>query len=648
MRPVTFLITLLLLLPAMVFSQSERNLLTGKFSKGLLKETLTMDFLRQEFPHYTDRTKWESVNPVYKKKLVTDGEAALDYTWQTIPAQAYLEYVRSGNRRIMEDVYNENIAALKKLAFAELIEGKGRFIPQLINGTWAICEITSWSISAAMNLQKAGAGLPDVEEPVIELGAGITVNAMAWIYYQFHESFNAAGPLVSKRIEQEINRRVLEPYYTRNDFWWMALDGKKRMVNNWNIWLNYNMLTTILLLEKDPQKRVDGVYKTMLSADQFINYYKNDGACEEGPAYWAHAGGMLYNYLSLLGMATGNKISIFDQPLVKNIGSYFANAYIDSSWFLNYADAAAKYTADASLVYLYGKSTGDQPLEQFGAWLAKDQHWDQAVPVETMYGGMRNLFLAPEIMAAPAKQPFTGSAWMPETGIAVARDREGTQKGFYFSALGGHNDESHNHNDVGTTVLFYNGQPVLIDVGSETYTRQTFGPERYSIWTMRSIYHNVPFINGVEQKEGRQYAAKDVSFVNTRSTAKFSLDLSAAYPPTAQVKDWKRTYTLNRGKSFSIADNYELAANENNTVIYFMTSAITRKAGNGSVVLNTGTDQLEMKYDPSALEFTVEDVPIKDSRLLQSWPPVIYRIGFRVLNKGLKGSHLITIRKINN
>ncbi len=147
----------------------------------------------------------------------------------------------------------------------------------------------------------------------------------------------------------------------------MALDGKKRMVNNWNVWLNYNMLTTILLVEEDTAKRIDGIYKTMRSVDQFINYYKEDGACEEGPAYWSHAGGMLYNYLSLLQTATGCAGEYFRQALIKNIGTYICKAYIYSNWFLNYADAAARIKANAGLVYHFGKAVHEPGMQQFEA-----------------------------------------------------------------------------------------------------------------------------------------------------------------------------------------------------------------------------------------------------------------------------------------
>ncbi|MGN6416836.1 MAG: heparinase II/III domain-containing protein [Pseudobacter sp.] len=626
-------------------AQSQRNWLAGSFSPEEVSASINIGNLNRQFPEYKNRARWESIDPVYKKKLIEDGESALNYNWQTVPATVYLEYIKTGNRYLMEDLYNMNLAAIKKLAFAELAEGKARFIPQLINGVWAVSEISSWSISASLNLQRAGAGLPDVNEPVIELGAGITVNVLAWTYHLFKDEFDKESKLVTARLRQEINRRILEPYYTRNDFWWMALDGKQRMVNNWNVWLNYNMLTTILLVEENAEKRKNGIYKTMRSVDQFINYYKEDGACEEGPAYWSHAGGMLFNYLSLLQLATDGKVNIFSKPLIRNIGNYICKAYIDSSWYLNYADASARIKADASLIWHFGKAVQDTGMQQFGAWLAKDQHWEKSVPVDNMYGGFRNLFTATEILESKAQQPFLAAAWMKETGIAVARDQEGSGKGFYFSALGGHNDESHNHNDVGTCVLYYNGQPLLIDLGNETYNKKTFGPERYSIWTMRSAYHNVPLINGVEQKEGKQYAAKQVSFENKKKTAVFKADIAAAYPETAGVSKWERVYTLKRGQSFTISDNYTLRTNKGNTALYFLTSASPGLVKPGLLQFKAGDEKIFMDFNPGQFELVIEPIPITDKKLLESWPPLIHRLVFKLRPGHTKASHHIVFRK---
>src|SRR3546814_10539817 len=102
------------------------------------------------------------------------------------------------------------------------------------------------------------------------------------------------------------------------------------MVNNWNPWCNFNVLTCFMLLEEDPDKLAAGVYRTMRSVDQFINYNHLDGACEEGPSYWGHAAGKLYDYLQLLSYATENQVTIFDQPIIRNMGEYIARSYVRS------------------------------------------------------------------------------------------------------------------------------------------------------------------------------------------------------------------------------------------------------------------------------------------------------------------------------
>lgn len=619
-------------------AQRPRNLLQQAASKETIAASLQPAAFQSKIPSYTNRAFWDGLNPEYRKTMISAGEEALSYAWKTVPAMAYLEFVRSGNRVVMENVYNENLSAFRKLVFAELTEGKRRFLPQIINGAWALCEITSWSASASIGLQKKGAGLPDKDEPILELVAGITGNDMAWVYFLFNKEFDKESPLISARIYDEIQRRVLKPFYDRIDFWWMALDGKERMVNNWNVWLNYNALTCMMLVEKDRNKQIEGVYKTMRSVDQFINYYKDDGGCEEGPAYWTHAGGMLYNYLDLLRECTNGKVDLFSDTLIRNIGAYIAKAYIAGDYYLNYADAAARLKPEAMLVYLYGDAINDNMLKGFGAFLAQQQDWKSKVPAENLYGGMRNLQQLDKLLAYPPAQPLMQYAWMEGTGIAMARDKEGSTAGFYFSALAGHNDESHNHNDVGTCVLYYNGKPMLIDVGSETYTRQTFSHERYTIWTMRSLYHNLPVINGTEQKHGRRYEANATKFKNTTSAASFTTNIAKAYPDSAAINTWTRSYELKRGKSFTINDKYVLNEVKKETALHFMTSAAVTKIKDGTVQFTHDGAQLYLHYNPKQLQLEIEEVPVTDKRLLQSWPPALHRLKFRVMSQAKSGS----------
>lgn len=621
-------------------AQKKRDLLIS-FGQETVQKNLVKDESWVKFPAYTDRAKWESLPQSYRSKLIEDAEAALTYKWQTVPLTTYLEFIRSGNRRIMEDIYSANTLTLRKLALAELAEGKGRFMDQIINGIWAISEMSSWALSAHLPNQKDTAGVPNVERPIIDLGVGNTSAMLAWIHFFFHKEFDKINPYIAARIRYEINERVLKPFYSRNDFWWMALEKEGVMVNNWNVWVNYNSLTCMMLIEKDPQKRMEGVYKTMRSVDKFINYYKDDGACEEGPSYWSHAGGMLYEYLDLLHQATNGVIDKFNDPLIKNIGSYIYNANINDNWYLNYADASGKINADAGLIFDYGKAVKDSTMRRFGAFLAVQQNWKQAVPTPTLETGVRNLFAAKEILADDPAVPMVKEFWMSQTQIMGARDKAGSSEGFYFSAIGGHNAESHNHNDVGTCILFYNGKPVLIDIGSGTYTRQTFSGERYNIWTMRSAYHNVPLINGIEQKQGIQYASKNPQFKSTSSAVTFSQNIAAAYPDSAQVKEWIRTYELKREKSFTVSDKYLLNTNNGKNELHFMTNNEVKKVKDGQLQFSLDGSGITASYNPKLADVEIEPIEIKDARLLASWPRTIYRIIFKLKNTTNTGSNSI-------
>ncbi len=96
---------------------------------------------------------------------------------------------------------------------------------------------------------------------------------------------------------------------------------------------------------------------------------------------------------------------------------------------------------------------------------------------------------------------------------------------------GGHNGESHNHNDVGSLMVYVDGHPLLVDAGNMVYTAKTFSDARYTLWNCRSMYHNVPLIGGFEQCAGAEYAARNFRTLLDGA----SLDMAGAYPAEAGV-----------------------------------------------------------------------------------------------------------------
>jgi hypothetical protein len=215
--------------------------------------------------------------------------------------------------------------------------------------------------------------------------------------------------------------------------------------------------------------------------------------------------------------------------------------------------------------------------------------------------------------------------------LMVARDAAGTTDGLYVAAWGAHNGQSHNHNDVGNYIVYQNGQPVLIDVGRPTYTRQTFSSDRYKIWAMQSAYHNLPTVNGHMQGVGRQYAANDVAYQADDSDAELKMNLAVAYPSAAGIASWNRTVRFSRGDSVQVTDDFNLREESSDIVEHLITSCDVEILGEGRLRLfdkEAGTD-VQIRYSPTELKVDVEAIDLEDAKLAEMWGPKLRRVSLR-------------------
>jgi hypothetical protein len=297
----------------------ERNILAGEARAIDMAKVLVTDNSWIKLPGYNNRLFWQNLPSGIRSEYIAKAESYLKYDWPVVKATDYLEFIRSGARH--QEVYGACSDALNSLVMGELAEGKGRFMDQIVNAVWYFSEQTWWGWSAHLGSQKAGAGLPDINDPFVDLGVGEIASDLSWTWYLFHEEFDKIHPLISVRLKQEIMNKALIPYFTRNDFWYMGFAGGRP--NNWNPWINYNILNCFLLIETDPSKKVAEVEKIINSIDKFLNGYSDDGGCDEGPSYWGAAGALLYESLEVMKDVTGGKFDVFNDPLIQNIGKYF-------------------------------------------------------------------------------------------------------------------------------------------------------------------------------------------------------------------------------------------------------------------------------------------------------------------------------------
>lgn len=639
MKLLPFIITALVgLYSAGAHAYADRNMLQKITDADKLKTVLVTQQKWVAYPAYENRSDWNRLFAGAKAEIIGRGEKQLNYEWQVVKATDYIEFEKSGSREIMEAPFNDNNLAIIDLFLAEMAEGKGRFMPQLINGVFHTCEMTSWALSAHLITQKVHRSLPSHREQLIDLTSGDLSSMLAWVYYFLHNEFDKVNPTISLRLYDELQRRTIEPYMNDgNYYWWQAFRATPTtMVNNWNPWCNSNVLQTLMLIENDQEKLARGVYRTMQSVDRFLNYIHADGACEEGPSYWGHAGGKLFDYLELLSEVTGGKVSLFNEPMIKNIGEYISRSYVGDGWVVNFADASAKGGGDAPLIYRFGKAVGSSEMMGFAAMMNKHQ-----VPRNRdIYRILKAFAIQDELSATQPAHVTPPHTWYPETEFCYMRDKSG----IFFAAKGGYNDESHNHNDAGTFSLWMQNIPVIVDAGVGTYTRQTFSSERYSIWTMQSNYHNLPLINGVPQKYGRNYKATQVKYDKKGNS--FSAQIATAYPQEAKVESWIRSYALKSGKLL-ISDNFRLKEAAANNTVHFMTWGKVDISTPGKVHIEVDGCKALLEYNPAEMEAATETIELTDPRLSTVWGNCLYRISLTAKTLSEKGNYTYFIKHLD-
>lgn len=200
-----------------------RNILANEALSINLHKSLITDNSWIKLPDYKNRQFWQNLPPNIKQEYISRAEKSLDYAWPAVKATDYLEFIRSGNRR--QEAFAACSNALINLVMGELVEGNGRFTDQIINAVWYFSEQTWWGWSAHLGSQKSGAGLPDVNDPTVDLGVGEVANNLSWTLYFFKDEFNKVHPLIAQRLQQEITGKVLNPYFNRDDFWYMGFTG---------------------------------------------------------------------------------------------------------------------------------------------------------------------------------------------------------------------------------------------------------------------------------------------------------------------------------------------------------------------------------------------------------------------------------------
>ncbi|NRA39633.1 MAG: heparinase II/III family protein [Planctomycetes bacterium] len=603
-------------------------MLTTKYSEAQFLELLDN---RQwcYLPTYNDEKFWQSRAvqcPEMVQGVLQTAEELLAEPWPELSSELYGEFERNGNRNNFESRYFFRRNALSVWCVAEMLQREGRYLNIIAEHIADIIAEDNWCVPAHnMEIHQRGS---KENSYIVDLFAAETAMLLASWWKCIGDELPTADTL-GEKIRTTVEQRVLGPVDSGVEYWW--LQGR----NNWCPWCASNCLIAAAQLWEDRERFARLAYYLSGAVDKFIDKYPSDGGCDEGPGYWNKAAGAMFVFLETLHSCSDGALGIFTEIKIANMANFIQTAHMHNDWFLNFADAYAKMLPAHGLICRFAQRLQSASLQSFAQHIYQLKQQSQEAGVKKFTTGgfweraVQELvwFKRQDAVQTAVKELCS---YLPDTEISVARESSDTSQGFMIAAKGGHNAESHNHNDIGQCVLYHDGKPVLIDVGVGTYTRETFIDEtRYALWPIGAQSHNPPIINGLLQKNGEQFHASDCSCENNDDVSTFSLSLIDAYDNKAACTAIDRQVSLQRGASaqVKISDSFTATTDIHSYEIRLVFQVQPKLENNTLYFVDRA---LSLAFDGNIFTCEIERQHLDDEKLSNQWGDTLWVANFNM------------------
>ncbi|MFF9017434.1 heparinase II/III family protein [Streptomyces sp. NPDC014870] len=502
----------------------------------------------------------------------------------------------TGDRMTYEPHFFARRRRLNALALTALTDDDPAVETALADMLWSVCDDYSWAVPAHAYQAHERAGSM---ETCVDLFSCEMAHALAEITFLLADRL--PDPVV-RRVRTEIRRRVLDPLYADPRPWlWESY------THNWSAVCGGAAGMAALLLEDDPAVLASALVRSLRALDRFLSGLAPDGGCAEGVNYWVYGFGYYVYFAEALRARTGLDL-LADEPMAMAAARFPAAAQLGTDRYVSFADGSSVTPMATGLL--------GRLAERFGVPVPSVAHMPLLGEDHCYRWAHLSRDLAwttPDVLGGA---PPTGSAWLPDLGwLTDRRTVDGLP--IAFAAKGGHNDEPHNHNDLGHFILSAGGEQLLADLGAGEYRDGYFGPERYTAHLHPSAEaHSLPVVDGSLQRAGREAAAVVLCCEQTKEGVRLELDLSAAYDVPVQVRrsfDWRAEGRL------VLTDRFLGAARVDELFI----SRIRPETGHGTVRWTGSAGVAELGYDGDSWTATVEILTTADHH---ARPDEVYRL----------------------
>lgn len=410
--------------------------------------------------------------------------------------EAFREFADHGGREQYQQLYFEKrgrIGALAIISLHTADEGTS-YIEALEEALWDICNEYTWCLPAHLPQSNQHAQRPVWEE--IDLFAAETAGMLAELSTLFRGRLDDR---IIERIESEVQRRIFKPLSEPNPlFSWETAD------HNWSAVCGSGCgIAALLLLNPDDPRRVQILERMIKAMSHFLSGYGEDGGCAEGLGYWVYGFGYYTYFADMLIRVEPQYEHLLRSTKIAQMAAFPEHLHLSDGVFVNFSDSDEQEILPPGLLSQLGKWTGHEYSLPFQINLLVDD------PCRRWAHLIRNLLWSDESYFASYDSVQVdgqeGGVYLPDLNWMICKSNlSKSDITIALATKGGHNDEPHNHNDLGSFIVHAGGENILSDLGAGLYTQAYFASGREQILNISSAGHSVPQIDGQEQQSGRE------------------------------------------------------------------------------------------------------------------------------------------------
>ena len=462
----------------------------------------------------------------YKEEVRQAAEEMREEPLPEITEELFALFEETGNRVTYENVYFRRRKFLAVYGMAAILEEKPQDIHKLCEVIQDICGEVCWALPAHVNRK----GHPDRWMVTVDLFASETAFALTEIGAHCKELLPVE---ILELIREKVTERVLLPFETSP----VPYGIWENNLHNWNAVCSGCIGCTAIYLWKDQPERLDKLLERLkASLTHYVEGFAEDGTCMEGVSYFTYGMSFYAAFSDMLEQYTKGQVDLMAGEKVKRIMEFQQKCYFPGGLSVSFSDGSSHESFRVGLTcFLSRKDPGVKfPPMAVAAHLTSDNCYRFAELYRDYAFTKDFLETLPENETEKETQQSSIQLTLPFAQWSICR---GTMESA-AAVKGGHNGEPHNHNDVGSFQYVVGKEQFLADLGAGEYTREYFKNEtRYQIFVNRSLSHNIPLINGQEQKSGAEYGCTRFSTNGKGST---EMELQGAYG-VSELKSFVRT-----------------------------------------------------------------------------------------------------------